>query len=388
MDRGTGGALGPIFRNGTFEYIPIPEAVPTRCPLTYATLPGRHVPSLAAVLPARLAKRHPHIDPDFRTATYGDAAPRKRRQLLRLTAGDMLLFYTGLAPLPPEDRPRLFAIGALHVRHVHHVRPRDLARRDLQRRFGQTAHFLRRARDEELALVEGEARESGLFARALPLGDADDCLLRDLAPFGYQGSLLRSVGHWIKGSGSLCSLETWLRHGSTSLVGPDTRLVPIAASAFRVSPEGGDLVIEDQHARDGDWIVVLSEHGAADVRAFGRINRIVPGEGRSRAFSSLFWFFPDGGPALNGPGFPPLALHQTVVDTAAILRLVSWFDRSYRIGLHRTAGVEPAVRSALRPTSRAQPRSKGVPKRFSRNTSEVGAVFTRRAAAEGAARQR
>jgi hypothetical protein len=34
------GALGPIFRDGTFEYIPIPEAAPTRCSLTYATLPG------------------------------------------------------------------------------------------------------------------------------------------------------------------------------------------------------------------------------------------------------------------------------------------------------------------------------------------------------------
>ena len=361
MDRGTGGALGPIFRDGTFEYIPIPESMPTRCSLTYATLPGRHVPSLAAVLPARFAKRHPHIDPDFKTATYGDAAPRKRQQLLRLSPCDILLFYAGLAPRPPEDRPRLFAIGALHVRHVHHVRPRDLARRDLQQRFGQTAHFLRRARDEELALVEGEPRESGLFARALPLGDADDCLLRDLAPFGYQGSLLRSVGHWIEGSGSLRSLETWLRHGSTSLVSPDTRLIPIAASALRVSREGGDLAIEDRHAREGDWIVVLSEHGSGDVRAFGRINRIVPGKGGSRAFSSLFWFFPDAGPALNGPAFPPLTLPQTAVDTAAILRLVSWFDRRYRIGLHRTAGVGPAVRSALRRTSRAQRRSKGVP---------------------------
>ncbi len=253
MDRGTGGALGPIFRDGTFEYIPIPEAVPTRCSLTYATLPGRHVRSLAAVFPARLAKRHPHIDPDFKTATYGDAARRKRQQLLRLSPGDVLLFYTGLAPRPPEDRPRLFAIGALHVRHVHHVRPRDLTRRDLQQRFGQTAHFLRRARDEELALVEGDPREGGLFARALPLGDVDDCLLRDLAPFGYQGSLLRSVGHWIEGSGSLRSLETWLRHVSTSLVGPDTRLIPIAASALRVSREGGDLAIEDRHAREGDW---------------------------------------------------------------------------------------------------------------------------------------
>lgn len=30
MDRGTGGALGPIFDDGSFEYTPIPEREPTR----------------------------------------------------------------------------------------------------------------------------------------------------------------------------------------------------------------------------------------------------------------------------------------------------------------------------------------------------------------------
>jgi hypothetical protein len=66
--------------------------MPTRCSLTYATLSGRHVPSLAAVLPARLEKRHPHIDADFKTATYGDAAPRKRQQLLRRSPDWIVVF--------------------------------------------------------------------------------------------------------------------------------------------------------------------------------------------------------------------------------------------------------------------------------------------------------
>jgi Nucleotide modification associated domain 3 len=383
MDRGTGGALGPIFRDGTFEYIPIPEAVPTRCSLTYATLPGRHVPSLAAVLPARLAERHPHIDPDFRTATYGDAAPRKRRQLLRLAPGDMLLFYTGLAPRPPEDRPRLFATGSLHVRHIYHLRSRDIGRHDLQQKFGQTAHFLRRVRDEELALVEGEPGESELFARAIPLGDADDCLLRDLAPLGYQGSLLRSVGHWIKGSRSLRSLETWLHHRAASLVDQDTRLIPIADSALRASREDGDLAIEDQYAREGDWIIALSERGAAEVRAFGRINRIAPRQEGDRALSSLFWFFPDRGLALSGPTFPPLTLYQTVVDTAAIRQLVSHFDRHYRIGLP-SHGRRRARRCALPCDGRTDHSTgqEGFRSAFPQK-SEAGVVFVRRRATEG-----
>lgn len=342
MDRGTGGALGPVFRDGSFEYIPIPEAIPTRCRLTYATLPGRHLRALATVLPARLAQRHPHIDPDFRTATYGDAAPQKRRQLLRLAPGDLLVFYAGLSPRPPEDNPRLFAIGLLHVSKVHHLRPVDLERRDLRQRFGQTAHFLRRIRDEELALVEGEPRESRLFARALPLADTSHCLFRDLADWGYQGSLLRSVGHWINGRHSLHRLEDWLRRGPVSLVGPDARLVPVAASSLRVSGNGGDLSIENQNLREGDWIMALSENRSAGVVACGRINRIPPKQG-GRAFSSLFWFFPRERPALHAPAIPSLASGQTVADAADIRRLVSWLNRHYRIGTHLQTAPELAT---------------------------------------------
>ena len=42
IDRGTGGALGPIFTDGTFEYVPIPERKRTRNHRSYATLLGRH----------------------------------------------------------------------------------------------------------------------------------------------------------------------------------------------------------------------------------------------------------------------------------------------------------------------------------------------------------
>jgi hypothetical protein len=207
IDRGTGGALAPIFRDGTFEYVPIPEAVPTRCSITYATLPGRHASPLATVLPARLAGRHPHIDPDFKSATYGDAAPRKRQQLLRLNSGDLLVFYAGLATWPSEDMPRLFAIGFLYVKQVHQLSSRDIDRSNLRRRFGQTAHFLRRIRDRSFAFVEGQHAATKLFVRAIPLGDGRDCLLRDLGSFGHQGSLMRAVGHWIGGPLGLRSLR-------------------------------------------------------------------------------------------------------------------------------------------------------------------------------------
>ncbi len=338
MDRGTGGALGPIFRDGTFEYVPIPELVPTRCKATYATTPGRRVSSLAAVLPARVASLHPHLDPDFRTATYGDAAPRKRRQLLRLGPRDLLVFYAGLVPRPPEDRARLFAIGSLRVREVHHLRAQDFGRRGLQRRFGETAHFLRRKRDQQLALVEGELDRGRLFARAIPLGDTRDCLLRDLACLGYQGSLLRAVGHWIEGAQSVHHLDRWLGQGPASLVAEDTNLVPIAAAQLVTPQHDSELAIETDNLREGDWIVTLSPHRATEVQAFGRINRVASGRQGKQALSSLFWFFPEGGAVLGPPRFPPSTI-QTVADSRNVRVLVSWFARRYRIGAHHAATI-------------------------------------------------
>ncbi len=331
LDRGTGGALGPVHPDGAFEYIPIPETVPSDCPFTYATLPVRYVSALANALPQRLARLHPHIDPDFDSCTYGDAAPRKRQQLLHLAPGDLLVFYAGLAPDPPVDRPRLYATGYFRVKRVHHLKASDMDRADLLRSFGGTAHFLRRQRDAELALVEGEPDECVSFERALPLGDEGDRLFPDLASFGYQGSLLRAVGHWIDSASGMKALEDWLHLGPASLVTVRTRLIPIAPA---LQPEGdGHLVIAAKPLREGDWIAAVQARGLR-VQALGRINRITHDERRAdHGVSSLYWCFADQGP-VPPAGLPKLAHHSPIEDAAAIRKLVSWFAARYRIGFH------------------------------------------------------
>ncbi|MGH7118976.1 MAG: hypothetical protein ACREFP_08310, partial [Acetobacteraceae bacterium] len=277
MDRGTGGALGPIFPDGTFEYMPIPEYSATRSAVTYASMPGQHVRTLAEVLPPRLAACRVHIDPDFGAATYGDAAPRKRRQLAHLAPGDTLVFYAGLVPRPRDDKPRLFAIGCLSVAEVHRLQARDIAGSRLRNRFGQTAHFLREPPDEELVLVEGDRARSRLFSRARPLGDTGDCLLRDLAPLGYQGSLRRAVGHWLTGVDSLRFLAAWLAHGPAGLVGATTRLIRVAPSALQNAGETGTLIIADRKLRDGDWVISLMTTEPSAVQVLARVDQVVPG---------------------------------------------------------------------------------------------------------------
>lgn len=328
IDRGTGGALSPIFADGSFEYVPIPEARPSRCPRSFASLAARHGGTLAAFVPTRSAGVPAHLDPDFGALTYGDAALPKRRQLSRLETGDLLVFYAGFAPRPQQDIPRLFVLGWFEVAAAHSLTAQQV--RDdgnLSARFGKTAHFLRDPPDPALALVEGDAHKSRLLDQALPLGDGEDRMLRDLAAFGYAGSLRRAVGHWFEGAAATV-LANWLRNGPAALVGDTTRLVSVRPEKIETATSyRGDLVIADPRLAVGDWVY------AGDGSAFllARVNaKTGPGERRA----SLYW-------QLQGAS-SPLPRHLPIPDRrsppepggAAVRRLVSWVASHYRIGVH------------------------------------------------------
>ena len=101
IDSGYGGIQGPLFKDGSFEFIPIPDqfggkGVDSR---TYGNTVGGHGRPLIEYFPDRLRERmrdQPmHVDPDFVTFTYGDPTPPKR-SLRQLQEGDLLVFYAGL----------------------------------------------------------------------------------------------------------------------------------------------------------------------------------------------------------------------------------------------------------------------------------------------------
>lgn len=340
IDKGTGGTLGPIFPDGSFDYVPIPEDRPAPTGPMYADLRAHNGGSLARLVPLRLAHRRAHIDPDFHTLTYGDAATRKRAQLGWLRPGDLLVFYAGLAPAPPDDAPRLFAIGYLTVKQVHRLTAADIrTNRELWRRFGTTAHFRRWPPDPALTLVEGRRDESCCFTRAVPLGDARQRLLGDLAAFGYQGSLLRAVGHWLRDGAALRALAGWLDNGPASLINDDTRLWRIAPSAIapaRGSNNRGDLVLADERLRVGDWVVAMSPALAPQIVALARINRLASGLPH-RSFASLFWHFSARVPAITsqrrGLIVPP-RVGAMIGDSGAIGGMVAWMAARFRIGFH------------------------------------------------------
>jgi hypothetical protein len=99
------GFRGPLRRDGSFVYVPIPETEPTTEPVpTYRDL------DLPMPIPEDVADEPVHLDPAFAEYpccdryTYGDPHGVKARPLLDLAAGDRVYFYATLdAPDDPAD---------------------------------------------------------------------------------------------------------------------------------------------------------------------------------------------------------------------------------------------------------------------------------------------
>lgn len=86
IDKGTDGALSPIFEDGSFEYIPISEGDPKlKEDRTYKNTIGRSGRPLSTYLPKVIENRTMHFDPEFETFTYGNPT-LKRKYLLKLNS--------------------------------------------------------------------------------------------------------------------------------------------------------------------------------------------------------------------------------------------------------------------------------------------------------------
>jgi hypothetical protein len=109
-------ARSPLFADGTFRLLPIPEARPWRPPMVRLA----ELTELAAFAPNAWRKRAVHLDPDLESATptYGDNCRRAGRafSLRRAASGDVIVF---IARLHPTAGPAAFhLVGCLHIDDV------------------------------------------------------------------------------------------------------------------------------------------------------------------------------------------------------------------------------------------------------------------------------
>ena len=158
---------GRIFKDYTFEYLPIPESEETRQKVfTYRQLGFRHL---------RFPDLPVHLDPSFETFTYGHV---KRgfgdiRTFLRLTANDVVFFF---ATLQKKEGWSTFIIGYFGNPKVYDCR--RLSAKEIlgfkSKGFADNAHLKRLNPSVDLLIKGG--KNSRLLKRAFPLAEDHDHL--------------------------------------------------------------------------------------------------------------------------------------------------------------------------------------------------------------------
>jgi len=215
IDTGSGGIHGPLFNDGSFEYIPIPDrfggnGVDRR---TYGNTRGRKGRRLADYFPEtrreKVFRQSIHFDPEFETFTYGDPTPPKS-SLRALSEGSLLVFYAGLEGWNFECPPALYIIGYFEVARAGLAT--SFRRAELARLFKNNFHVMHRNvfedQKERLVLVKG-GPGSRLLKKAVKISslgtDKSGRPLQRLAPqmqaafgdFAGHTSIQRCPPRWV-----------------------------------------------------------------------------------------------------------------------------------------------------------------------------------------------
>ena len=169
-DNSSGSWNGPIdVASRKFAYVAIPESSPVH--------PGFEKPYAALTplltqfgveLPPHLRARHMHLDPDFEQLTYGDQGERAKQLQSNLSAGDLVVFYAGLA----DRRRAQLVYGLIGLFVVARIVPAvDIPAKDRDLN-AHSRRILRR--DAKDLIVCARKSLSGRFDRCLPIGEFRD----------------------------------------------------------------------------------------------------------------------------------------------------------------------------------------------------------------------
>lgn len=219
IDSGCGGIQGPLFKDGTFDFVCIPDD--KRVSLhTYGNILGRdgrpHIDYFPLSRRKIMADRHVHVDPEWETFTYGDPTSPKR-SLRELKPGDLLVFYCGLQKWDADSgwdqhhRPALYLAGYFEVALAGMAADFDskVLRSEFRKNFHVRHPLLFKQQKNALVLVKG-GPGSRLFCKACQISaigrDRSGNPLKVLSPkmqkiFGdFEGrvSIQRSPPRWVE----------------------------------------------------------------------------------------------------------------------------------------------------------------------------------------------
>jgi hypothetical protein len=219
VDAACGGIQGPLFKDGTFDFICIPDNKRVSVH-TYGNMVGRNGKPLVCYFAESrrkvMAEQHVHVDPEWETFTYGDPTPPKR-SLRNLNPGDFLVFYCGLQKWDAdggwnrEHPPALYLAGFFEVALAGMAG--DFDRRMLKTEFGKNFHVRYQTvfekQKDDLVLVRG-GPGSRLLRRAhqissvgkdragKPLKVLSSAIQKVFGGFGGHVSIQRSPPRWVE----------------------------------------------------------------------------------------------------------------------------------------------------------------------------------------------
>lgn len=213
IDTAEGGFHSPLFANGRFEFIPIPDNKHGVDRRTYGSTKGRYGRRLVDYFPtrsrARMADVPMHVDPEFDSFTYGDPTSPKR-QLAQLRAGDLLVFYAGLQGFDFVSPPALYIIGYFEVARAGFGS--SFSQNVLRQEFARNFHVMHKdvfaGQRDKVVLIKGSSR-SRLLNNAVRLGERQRLktgswwqlispkMAKVFSRFGGIGSLQRSTPRWV-----------------------------------------------------------------------------------------------------------------------------------------------------------------------------------------------
>jgi hypothetical protein len=214
IDTGSGGMLGPIFDNGTFEFIPI---VGSRDCFgrTYGNTMGRHGRKLIDYFlgkrKVKMQNAPLHFDPEFKSYTYGDPT-RPKQSLKKLKRGDLLVLYAGLKGWDCKTPPGLYIVGYFVVKDAGIYN--DLKRDGRLKPFAKNWHILNEHEKDSfdrLILVNG-GKGSRLLEKAVkisadekasdrggyPVFVLDPKMQKHFGNFTELNAIQRSTPRWVK----------------------------------------------------------------------------------------------------------------------------------------------------------------------------------------------
>lgn len=204
--------LGPIFQDGSFELVWIPDSL-NEDERRYDTFTGRYgrlfLEYFSSGQRTKATGRSMHVDPEFDQFTYGDPVKLKSG-LRKLRSGDVLAFYSGLRPYGWTGEDALYLIGYFVIAEAEPAS--CMGHLHVQQAFLTNAHVRNPQRydqdKEQLLLIRG-GEGSRLFDRAVrisqrgkdrrgrPLHVQSEDMIRIFGDFGGMRSIQRSPPRWV-----------------------------------------------------------------------------------------------------------------------------------------------------------------------------------------------